>query len=311
VNKEHFIKVLQHYSGSSVDEAENVLSLKEDFPYSQVLHTLSARVCKDHGFSNQQTELQLAAVYAADRSVLKEIMTAEYIPDEEPPRNTPQTIVQEMPQQSPESDGLAEEVIQDLERLSELKQNFEMMFVEFDSAKTPVVPTKTVDEEPKKSAETPPAKDLKSRKERIVEMARSMGTVPENSVAEAEPGKIKNRRKKKDEDGNDLIDEIVSSKLEISPENDRQKEQLEIIEQFIKTQPSISSSKDKPANQPAGDLSTIKTGEFGDNIVSETLVEILVKQGKKDKAIEVLKKLIWKFPQKKAYFASQIEDLRK
>ena len=50
---------------------------------------------------------------------------------------------------------------------------------------------------------------------------------------------------------------------------------------------------------------------FGDNIVSETLVEILLKQGKKDKAIEVLKKLIWKFPQKKAYFAAQIEDLKK
>ena len=55
----------------------------------------------------------------------------------------------------------------------------------------------------------------------------------------------------------------------------------------------------------------IKSGEFGDNIVSETLVEILIKQGKKDRAIEVLKKLIWKYPQKTAYFASQIEDLKK
>ena len=52
-------------------------------------------------------------------------------------------------------------------------------------------------------------------------------------------------------------------------------------------------------------------GEYGGRFVSETLVEILVKQGKKDRAIEVLKKLIWKYPQKKAYFASQIEDLKK
>ena len=50
---------------------------------------------------------------------------------------------------------------------------------------------------------------------------------------------------------------------------------------------------------------------YGENIVSETLVHILLKQGKKEKAIEVLKKLIWKFPQKKAYFAAQIEDLKK
>ena len=50
---------------------------------------------------------------------------------------------------------------------------------------------------------------------------------------------------------------------------------------------------------------------YSDNIVSETLVEILLKQGKKEKAVEVLKKLIWKFPQKKAYFAARIEELKK
>ena len=86
---------------------------------------------------------------------------------------------------------------------------------------------------------------------------------------------------------------------------------MEIIDHFIKAQPSISNAKDKPINIPGGDLATIKTGEFGDNIVSETLVELLLKQGKKDKAVEVLKKLIWKFPQKKAYFAAQIEELKK
>ena len=83
-----------------------------------------------------------------------------------------------------------------------------------------------------------------------------------------------------------------------------------MINQFIRIQPTISNVKDR-APSAIGDLMSIKSGEFGDNIVSETLVEILVKQGKKDKAIEVLKKLIWKYPQKKAYFASQIEDLKK
>ena len=103
---------------------------------------------------------------------------------------------------------------------------------------------------------------------------------------------------------------IGNDQKRTEPENEKQKEQLEIIEQFIKTQPSISSPKDKLVVTPAGDLASIKTGEFNDNVVSETLVEILIKQGKKDKAMEVLKKLIWKFPQKKAYFAAQIEELK-
>lgn len=106
-----------------------------------------------------------------------------------------------------------------------------------------------------------------------------------------------------------LIEEIKSSKKKIKPEGEKQKEQIEIIDQFIKTQPAISRPKPTVSMQTS-DLSE-PSGQFGENIVSETLVEILLKQGKKERAIEALKKLIWKFPQKKAYFAAQIEELRK
>jgi predicted Zn-dependent protease len=109
---------------------------------------------------------------------------------------------------------------------------------------------------------------------------------------------------------NSLIEEIKSTKKKIKPEGEKQKEQIEIIDQFIKTQPSIQRPKLTVAVVPDNDLAE-PSAQFGENIVSETLVEILLKQGKKEKAIEALKKLIWKFPQKKAYFAAQIEELRK
>lgn len=48
-----------------------------------------------------------------------------------------------------------------------------------------------------------------------------------------------------------------------------------------------------------------------DDLVTENLAAILVRQGKKDKAVEVYKKLILKIPEKKAYFATQIEELQK
>jgi len=104
-----------------------------------------------------------------------------------------------------------------------------------------------------------------------------------------------------------LLEEIKSTKKKISPENPRQKEQIKIIDLFIKKQPSIAK------NIGAADSSDLaeKNLSLTDNIVSETLVEILLRQGKKDKAIEVLKKLIWKFPQKKAIFAAQIDELKK
>ncbi len=107
-----------------------------------------------------------------------------------------------------------------------------------------------------------------------------------------------------------LLEEIKSTKKRIKPEGIKQKEQIDIIDLFIKTQPSIPRPKATSPVAHDNDLSE-PGAQFGENIVSETLVEILLKQGKKEKAIEALKKLIWKFPQKKAYFAAQIEELRK
>lgn len=106
----------------------------------------------------------------------------------------------------------------------------------------------------------------------------------------------------------DLIQEIKTTKKKIKPEGEKQKEQIEIIDQFIKTRPTVA----KPAKTITSSIDLAEgSANLNENIVSETLVEILLKQGKKEKAIEVLKKLIWKFPQKKAYFAAQIEDLKK
>jgi tetratricopeptide (TPR) repeat protein len=106
----------------------------------------------------------------------------------------------------------------------------------------------------------------------------------------------------------DLIEELESEEYNTIADP-KQKEQIKIIENFIKTQPTLQKPKAEAQVEPT-DLSG-GSQHFADNVISETLVEILLKQGKKAKAIEVLKKLIWKFPQKKAYFASQIEDLKK
>ena len=88
--------------------------------------------------------------------------------------------------------------------------------------------------------------------------------------------------------------------------------QTEIIEEFIKKEPTIS--KPKPVkgkdNVPQEDLS-LKSVEIKEDLISENLAIIMEKQGKIQKAKDIYKKLIWKFPQKKAYFASRIEELER
>jgi hypothetical protein len=295
-----FINVLQNFSEVSVKEAENVRTLKEDYPFSQVLHALSARVCKDHGFNDSQKELQLAAVYAADRSALKSIIESI---------NSPALTglyKQSVPVGASGKDvDYATEVMNDLERLTELRHNFELLFVDDSSVSYQkvieerlVIPEEHVTDDKSEKHES-----SKSKKERIIELAKSV----ESQALQNEETKAKSRKRKDSVEA--LIDQIVVSKEELSPESEKQKEQIELIDHFIKVQPTILGAKDKQSAPE--DLTSIKTGDFNDSIISETLVEILLKQGKKEKAVEVLKKLIWKFPQKKAYFASQIEDLKK
>ena len=308
MEKTAFLNTLQHYASTTVDEANEIASLRSQYPYSQVLQTLAARVSKDHGLQHQQRDLQLAAVYASDRGLLKEIITLQ---PEEPVQQVVSKHVNANEQivSTIDSVDVADVIMDDLERLSKLKNTFENLFMDYPKSAKGDKDVKEVNLPSAPAEETSPIgqeSPAKSRKERIIEMAKAL-----NSTSETADGDLP--KKKRDKDGNpvdELIAEIQISKQEIIPENERQKQQIELINQFIRVQPSISNSRDRGPSS-IGDLMPIKSGEFGDNIVSETLVEILIKQGKKDRAIEVLKKLIWKYPQKKAYFASQIEDLKK
>lgn len=340
VDKKEFNRLLQTPQACTSVEAQDVLTLKEDYPFSQLLHALSARVSKDQGFSNQKEELQLAAVYASDRNVLKEIVTGEFIPvanighTKTPIEKTEIKIISTKTRKTIDpsahlDSGVAEEVVSDLEKLNQSRHNFEALFN--DSGKMIAQPHGSAPSSPaqeavevkpevkkvtteKPEAKKPPIRKKatgKTKKQRIIELAKKLETEnsePTDSAEDKSPPKKK--RKKIVEPADKLIDEIKTSKKKIQPENNRQKEQIELINQFIKAQPSISPQKGKTIPPSTVDFSQ-PSSDFGDNIISETLVKILISQGKKDKAVEVLRKLIWKFPQKKSYFAAQIEELTK
>lgn len=359
MDKQTFISLIRQYNSSTADHADTLKSLKSQFPYSQVVQALYARVAHDHAITGHESALQLAAVYASDRTALKEVFIAPYVKPLPVSDRAPEIeniesktavsdviVVSSQPSGKVEevhvavanaaaqaveqketdhrnvepaiTEDVADEVMRDLERLNTLRHRFEMLFVEYNEVESR--PLKTggtiyeIETDPKpilqKSASDSDHAPLKgkSKKERIVELAKAMKATDGDGAKT--PLKKKRDRKEKKDDQDVLIEEIESNKQEIGIDSEKQKEQLELINQFIRSQPSISNAKDRQV-VPAGDLNPIKSGEFTDNIISETLVEILVRQGKKDKAIEVLKKLIWKYPQKKSYFASQIEELKK
>lgn len=293
MEKEHFLDLAKNYTSLTVEEALAIDELQQTYPYSQVIHCLATRGAQDHHLEKSTALLGLSAVYSTDRSVLKNIMTAprvergnempvEVLPE---PSRVEEVVHQLDVQPGLSGDALNEEIMLDLNRLQQLKQEFESSFVEFSKVKVngprqAVVGIK---------AQVEPAIQKKEAPTRPPKKTKTDELIPEPS-------------------GDALLQEIASTRKRVVPGSEKQKEQIQIIDQFISKQPSISKN---PSPAADGQDLAEKSGDLIDSMVSETLVEILLRQGKKDKAIEVLRKLIWKFPQKKAIFAAQIDDLKK
>ncbi len=87
-----------------------------------------------------------------------------------------------------------------------------------------------------------------------------------------------------------------------------QEYQRSIIDKFIKENPAIQIDRER-LNEPAIDLAEESTKE-NERIASEFLAKIYIKQGNKQKAIEIYQRLCLKNPEKSSYFALQIENLK-
>jgi tetratricopeptide (TPR) repeat protein len=103
--------------------------------------------------------------------------------------------------------------------------------------------------------------------------------------------------------------DIDEKNLDSFNEKIKKLKQTEIIDHFIKTEPRISSLSTFSKEPPTKDMSE-QSIKAPPGLVSENLANIMIKQGKTDKAIEIYEKLIVKFPEKKSYFAEKIESLR-
>lgn len=287
-----FSEILENTPWFSEEEARQLLQWASEFPYSQVLQVAVACAAWRFNWPDKQEWLQKAALHSANRSVLKNWI--EKAQQEEP---APAIQAATRSAETTEKD-LAEAIMADIESLHEAMKRFELLTAE--SAATPKV------------SDAKSTRPAKSKKERLLEAVRQLREEQSAVKDTPDPKEVKKKTRKRRPSENDALLKEIESRKQVEPENDKTKEQLEIIDRFIQSNPSISPQTEKRPGEPATDLTTTgQQPDFGEHIVSETLVEILIQQGKKDKAIEVLKKLIWKFPQKKTYFAARIDELKK
>ena len=102
------------------------------------------------------------------------------------------------------------------------------------------------------------------------------------------------------------MDNTISGEKEVQGDEKRPlQDKLTIINQFIENDPKIS-----PVKQSEDTFDEIKFDNYTDELMTETLAKVLVKQKKYKKAIRAYKILSLKYPEKNVLFATQIEKIK-
>ena len=274
MNKESFNQLVGDYSKLD-SQFKDLEILMKEFPYSQPVRMLNVKSSSIVSKAKFQERLALAAFYTADRNVLRSLIESGKVPS-------------------------------DVSMVSSPTRKKTRKTV----AKKPSLPTKKKKTEKITGGEALRREVLanlallQKQKQSFLQLDE-LPSAPVSAPAPARKQKVVVKKQK----------EVVKKEVKETPakpvvvsKSPRQTNKRELIDKFIADEPRITPKK--PLRENQSDLSKA-SGELKEDLVSENLALIFARQGKTSKAIDIYKKLIWKFPQKKASFAAQIEVLKK
>jgi len=314
-------KLIVNPAISSPDDLSDLNDLAMKYPYCQIIHIIVAIIHRDHDLEAKEKFLSQAALRTPDRKILKKIIEHQ-IDLSARPDLTPQEPAEELSPSLSESKEEHSFEKPDQEDSNNDESPADNPHFETNHAQE-YQPDKKIADGTANSGEKhdqPPVEKRGFIEELSQEVMNNLEKVQKVMFKYNEKEKefeqyLEDLKEQKEESSRNF-DVILNYLDEVEPESKAQKlepkEQLELIDRFIATEHTLHK-KPRPQDtveEAQEDLSEGST-KIDENLVSENLALIMKKQGKIDKAIDIYKKLIWKFPQKKTYFASQIEALEK
>ena len=270
-----------------------------DHPWFQLTYQLLAKASHQSQTSDYKNHLNQAALYAINRENL-----FDYIYKTKPaiPAKTEKTV-------EPQKEKPV---------IAETKTSLKT------ETKVSIGPVKTTTGEEVKSKDDlrrivreQLAKIERERKAKAKKIESKKETKPRKPIAEPQQPSQKLSGTKREQSKTKLQQETKPKEPVTKPHPNNYQEttanpdshrgQKAIMEDFIKTEPSVNRPKDGPYDET---LRLAKQSlEDKMEFVSETLAEIYFKQDYPKKAIKIYEQLMLKVPEKKLYFAARIKEI--
>lgn len=299
MNRDQFIKHIEQVPEHGVEDDPGLGEIVRRFPYCQSGQLLYYLSLLRHNDLQQPGRLKLAAAYAGDRGMLRDLVSVvEHLHTREEPKTA----------QSQTTEQLSHEAEDGMTRKPGKPE----------SEKQPPSATKPSSSEPVAgSPQAPipgkqkPTSESEADAQEGLSFHQASGQEKEQSVDRADIESGAEQPEKQDQKTPPKHEKKGRKKAPASDKksgkDDFKQSKSVLIDQFIRNSPRITRNQSDFYN-PA-DYAR-KSEIDREDIVSETLAKIYFNQGNFGKAIAIYKKLILKVPEKSGYFARQIEKIK-
>lgn len=310
LDKQALLNLMAYPNEISDKELEELQAVLNEYPYFQLGYSLVAKAKHDKQTYDAHDALTHAAIYAPNRSLLRKLFYENLKIDQAFPREDSDKANDYTDSfTTTEVDNPQEDEVSQSDQPLNVPENYDPPYQEEKSLdEEQVIESDEVYNELEENL-----RKLRESKNRFSEDENE--TESKKKIADdtaAPPDSSSTQKKTEHEIAPLLMDFIKESDSEDEPLVVGNSKQNELIDRFINSDRSgwlNARRAEKQEDEETNDLAE-NSVHVSDDVITENLAEIYVRQGKKERAIEIYHKLIWKFPQKKAYFAEVIENLK-
>lgn len=300
MNPLQLLESIQRIHQPSREELVRLVKLHKAFPYFQIPKVLLAKYEFEKPSDDKNDMLHHAAITSPDRAWLKQLVENKEVIDKIIVQFNPrlQKAIEAKGPQNPNNliDDLDDKLVPEPSK----KPNHAERNILLKKLGEDLIQAKKINTSQESKKEGNQESSL--QKEEIPKEAES--TKQTDKLVESEDPAPKRKKKAR---GDELIESIKRrDKVEIQDE--KKKEQIDIIKAFSKREIKLATLKEIETQKKQDDLSE-KSTKLNPALITESYANLLLKQGKKQKAKEIYKKLMVKFPDKNTYFADLIKEI--